>query len=75
MGRNIYGAEAASINFFNKPSSFLSESNAALLAAVLPNPLKYSAKTPSNYLLMRRNKILTNMRRLGGIDFLEEIYN
>ena len=43
FGRGIYGVQAASERFFHKPAARLSSSEAATLAAVLPNPIKMHA--------------------------------
>lgn len=48
-GRGIYGAEAASRAYFGHPAASLSPREAALLAAVLPNPRRLSATAPSDY--------------------------
>ena len=57
FGEGVYGAEQASQSFFNKPASALTRLEASLLAAVLPNPKRYSAKTPSNYVRQRARDI------------------
>lgn len=41
--------------------------NCALIAATLPNPLKYSTKEPSQYMLKRQTQIMRQMRNLGGL--------
>src|SRR4030095_3414408 len=38
FGRGIYGAEAASLHYFNKPAKNLTMDEAAYLAAIIPNP-------------------------------------
>jgi len=48
-GPGIYGAEAASQFHFHKPASMLTADEAAHLAAVLPDPLKWSASRPDRY--------------------------
>jgi monofunctional biosynthetic peptidoglycan transglycosylase len=65
MGDGIYGAEAASQEYFNKKASALNPSEAALIAAILPNPIKFSAKKPSAYTLKRRDWVLQQMRFWG----------
>ena len=57
FGPGIYGAEAAALAFFRKPASALSPREAALLAAVLPSPLNWSAATPSAWLRQRATTI------------------
>lgn len=65
FGPGIYGAEAAAQRFFRKPAARLSAHEAALLVAVLPNPLRMQAARPSAYVLARAETIEQNMRRLG----------
>ncbi len=45
---------------------------AALLAAVLPNPIRYRADAPSGYVRSRQAWILRQMRQLGGEGFMRE---
>ena len=66
FGDGIFGVEAASRAYFGKPAKRLTASEAALLAAVLPNPHKYHANAPSDYLRGRQAWILGQMRQLGG---------
>ncbi|MDN0118318.1 monofunctional biosynthetic peptidoglycan transglycosylase [Yersinia frederiksenii] len=72
FGDGIFGVEAASRHFFNKPASKLSSSEAALLAAVLPNPHRFKVNAPSNYVISRQQWILRQMRQLGGKEFIQE---
>jgi monofunctional biosynthetic peptidoglycan transglycosylase len=65
MGDGIYGAEAASQEYFNVHASELTASQAALIAAILPNPIKYSAKTPGPYVQKRQAWVLKQMRFWG----------
>lgn len=72
FGDGIYGAEAASQRFFNKSAKNLNTSEAALLAAILPNPLKRSPIKPSGEVRQRQQWIISQMRMWGGkIDFEE----
>lgn len=71
FGDGVFGVEEAANKFFNKPASKLSMSEAALLAAVLPNPHRYSVKSPSSYVLKRQAWILNQMHLLGGKNFLK----
>jgi monofunctional biosynthetic peptidoglycan transglycosylase len=66
FGDGIYGVEAASRAYFGKAAKRLTPSEAALLAAVLPNPHKYRANAPSEYVRGRQEWILGQMRQLGG---------
>ena len=65
FGDGIYGVEAASQAYFGKPAIRLQPGEAALLVAVLPNPLKLKVDKPSSYVLKRRDWILKQMRQLG----------
>jgi monofunctional biosynthetic peptidoglycan transglycosylase len=73
FGKGIYGAEAAAQHFFHESAARLSRSDAAVLAAVLPNPVRFSAAAPSRYIQQRREWILKQMQALGGPEMLEEI--
>lgn len=61
FGPGIYGAEAAARAFFGKPAERLSPVEAALLAAVLPNPRRYQADQPGPYVQRRTDWILAAM--------------
>lgn len=62
MGPGIYGAEAVAQEHFGKPAAKLTRSECALIAATLPNPKRYSSKTPSQYMRKRQRDILNQMR-------------
>ncbi|KFK95386.1 MULTISPECIES: monofunctional biosynthetic peptidoglycan transglycosylase [unclassified Serratia (in: enterobacteria)] len=72
FGEGIFGVEAAAQRFFNKPAKRLTASEAALLAAVLPNPHRFKVKAPSGYVIQRKQWILRQMQQLGGAEFLKE---
>ncbi|WP_067705942.1 MULTISPECIES: monofunctional biosynthetic peptidoglycan transglycosylase [unclassified Erwinia] len=72
FGEGVFGVEAASQRYFHKPASRLTMSEAALLAAVLPNPIRFRADRPSGYILQRQQWILRQMRQLGGEGFIRE---
>jgi monofunctional biosynthetic peptidoglycan transglycosylase len=73
FGYGTYGAEAAAARFFHKPAARLNRSDAALLAAVLPNPQRFLVAAPSRYMEQRRAWILEQMQSLGGAEMLDEI--
>lgn len=73
FGDGIYGVQAAAQRFWHKPALNLSSSEAALLAAVLPNPLKLHADRPSRWVQQRRDWILEQMRDLGGAAYLRAL--
>ena len=69
MGDGIYGAETASQKYFKRSAKKLSKTQAALIAAILPNPIKYSATKPSGYIKGRQQWILRNMEYIGQLKF------
>ncbi len=69
MGDGIYGIEAASQYYFKKPAADLNRSEAALIAAILPNPRIYNAKNPSSFILKKQGRILRAMNRLEKVTF------
>jgi monofunctional biosynthetic peptidoglycan transglycosylase len=73
FGPGIYGVQAASQHFWHKSARSLSSREAAQLAAVLPNPLLMHADRPSKYVVQRREWILTQMRGLGGEQYLRAV--
>jgi monofunctional biosynthetic peptidoglycan transglycosylase len=66
FGDGLYGVEAAAQHYFRKPASRLNSEEAALLAAVLPNPRRYKVKAPGPYVRERQQWILEQMEQLGG---------
>jgi monofunctional biosynthetic peptidoglycan transglycosylase len=73
FGYGTYGAEAAAQRFFHEPAARLTRADAAVLAAVLPGPERYSASAPSRFVQQRREWILGQMQALGGPEMLDEI--
>jgi monofunctional biosynthetic peptidoglycan transglycosylase len=73
FGDGVYGAEAASWRFFNRPAAALSQRQSALLAAVLPNPEIYRVENPQGWTLGRQRWILRQMQNLGGVKYLENL--
>ena len=61
-GAGIYGAEAVAKAHFGTTAENLSASQAALIAATLPNPIRFSSKNPSRYITGRKNQIMRQMR-------------
>jgi monofunctional glycosyltransferase len=70
LGDGIFGVEAASRHYFRKSAVALSPDESALLAAVLPNPLRFKANRPSEYVKERCAWILQQMNQLGGTAFI-----
>ncbi len=63
-GAGVRGVEAASQKYFHIPSSSLSASQAALLAAVLPSPHRWSVKRPNASVRLRQQRILRDMGKM-----------
>lgn len=61
FGPGIYGAEAAAQAHFKKSAKDLTRREAALLAAVLPNPIRWSASKPTSYIRGRAGTIQARM--------------
>lgn len=70
FGEGVFGVEAAAQRYFHKPASRLTMAESALLAAVLPNPLRFKADAPSGYVRNRQAWIMRQMRQLGGEGFM-----
>jgi monofunctional glycosyltransferase len=60
-GKGVFGAEAASRACFNRPAAQLTAQQAALLAAVLPNPRHWSPSHPNSYIARRAADIAADM--------------
>jgi len=69
MGDGIYGAQAASQIFFHKDAKYLTKGEAALIAAVLPNPRKFSVTKPSTYTRKRQGWIVHQIALWGGLSY------
>ena len=69
MGDGIYGAEAAAQKYYGKSCRQLSKSEASLITACFPNPLRWNPNKATSYIRHRQYLIMRNMRRLGPLDF------
>ena len=69
MGDGIYGIEKASTIYFNKSAHKINAPQAALIAASLPSPRRYSVTNPGPYMRKRQGQILWLMPKMGKIDF------
>ncbi|MEZ5542188.1 MAG: monofunctional biosynthetic peptidoglycan transglycosylase [Pseudomonadota bacterium] len=72
-GTGLFGIEAAAQRYFGIPAYALGPAQAALIAAVLPNPHRFHVDRPSAYVLERRDHILGQMELLGGTGYLRGI--
>ena len=64
-GKGIFGVQAAAKTFYNKNASELKISEAAMIAACLPNPIQRSPAKPTNYLRTRQSAIISLSRKLA----------
>lgn len=69
MGDGIYGVEAAAQAYFHISAANLNKSQAALIAACWPNPLKWTPDNPDDFIIHKKYLIMKNMRRMGPLDF------
>lgn len=65
MGPGIYGVEAASLAYFGKPANSISAKEASLIAAILPNPRRWSASKPTAYIQKRSSWIQGRMNSVA----------
>ena len=73
MGDNVFGVGAASKIYFKKTPLNLTVEECASLAAILPNPVRFSAVNPSDYIRKRQGWILEQMDQLGGVDYIKDL--
>ena len=69
MGDGVYGAQAATEHWYRKDAKSLTPLQAAGIAAILPNPRKYTATSSSSYINNRKTKIMRVMRTIGKIEY------
>lgn len=73
MGDGIFGIERAANIYFNKSADKLSQQEAALIAACLPNPKQYRVKPPTKYMISRSRKIMQQMRFLAPDEDIKKL--
>jgi len=66
MGKGIFGIEAAAKKYFKKPAKRLTRTEAAMIAASLPNPVRYTVKPASTYVSRKYPWVLRQMNNLDG---------
>jgi monofunctional biosynthetic peptidoglycan transglycosylase len=69
MGNGVYGAQAASEHWYRKDAKDLTPIQAAGIAAILPNPRRFTATSSSSYINNRKRKIMRVMRTVGKIKY------
>lgn len=75
MGKGLFGIQAASRYYFKKDAADLSKSEAAWIAAILPNPKVYDLKKPSSSLSRKHNWILKQMNNLEDEEHIQRLLN
>lgn len=73
FGDGVYGVEAAARAYFGKTAAEITADEAALMATVLPNPVRFQMARPSTYMRERQRWIRRQMSQLGGIGYLDRI--
>ena len=73
MGEGIFGIEAASNAYFKKSAKNISRTDAAKIAASLPNPKLYTVKPISKKVLNRYDDIMIQMNNLEGDDDIKKL--
>ncbi len=69
MGDGVYGVEAAAQHWYRKDADKLTRREAAGIAAILPNPLKFKASGSSSFIERRKSRIIKHMRYVGSLDY------
>jgi monofunctional biosynthetic peptidoglycan transglycosylase len=69
MGDGIYGIEAAAQAYYNKSAAKLNRNQAAMIAAVLPNPIRWTPAKPTGYIRGRQSWIMRQMNNLEPLGF------
>jgi monofunctional biosynthetic peptidoglycan transglycosylase len=72
-GKMTFGVEEACRRYYGHTSAEVSTSEAARIAACLPNPIKFSVENPSGYVVKRTSFIKRQMAALGGKKFLKNL--
>lgn len=74
-GKGVFGVEAAARKYFKKPASKLTKTEAAMIAAALPNPRRYTLKPVSNYVLTHYEHIVGQMNNLIYVPEIAALVN
>ncbi len=73
MGEGIFGVEAAARSYFKKPAANLTRREAAMIAACLPNPKKFTVKPLCAYVSFRASRIMGQMNNLETDEDIRKI--
>ncbi len=72
-GKGTFGVEAAARKYFKKPASKLNQTEAAMIAASLPNPRRYTVKPLSNYVATHYQHVVNQMNNLIGVPEIADL--
>jgi monofunctional biosynthetic peptidoglycan transglycosylase len=72
LGPGVYGVEAAASKYFHKKARNLTSAESALIASVLPNPIKFKINKPSAYILRRQRRIMGRANIVKPVEKVEE---
>lgn len=75
MGEGIYGIEAVAREHFGTTADRLSRAECALIAATLPNPIRFNSARPSTYMIKRQRQIMNQMKFIPSFPKKGEKYN
>lgn len=73
MGKGVFGIEAAAKQYFKKSASRLTRTEAAMIAASLPNPVRYTVRPLSRYVAARYPWVLVQMSNLQDDPDIQKI--
>ncbi len=74
-GKGMFGVEAAARKYFKKPASKLNQVEAAMIAASLPNPRRYTVNPLSNYVASHYGHVVVQMNNLIGVPEIADLVN
>lgn len=75
MGKGIYGIEAASKKYFNRSAKKLKRNEAAMIAASLPNPVRFTVKPMSSFVSRKYPWVMRQMNNLQSDPDIQKIIN
>ncbi len=73
MGKGIYGIEAASKKYFKHSAKKLSRAEAAMIAACLPNPVRFTVKPMSSFVAKKKPWVIRQMVNLQSDTDIQKI--
>ncbi len=74
-GKGMFGVEAAARKYFRKPASKLNQAEAAMIAASLPNPRRYTVNPLSKYVASHYGHVVVQMNNLAGVPEIANLVN